>query len=57
MNRDSNSYTFIFATLMVLVVASVLAFTSQSLKDLQNDNIRKEKILNEIKQLCTNKNH
>ena len=44
MNRDSNSYTFIFATLMVLVVASVLAFTSQSLKDLQNDNIRKEKL-------------
>jgi len=46
MNRDSNSYTFIFATLMVLVVASVLAFTSQSLKDLQNDNIRKEKMQN-----------
>ena len=46
MNRDTNLYTFIFATLMVLVVASVLAFTSQSLKDLQNDNIRKEKMQN-----------
>lgn len=46
MNRDSNLYTFIFAALMVVVVASVLAFTSQSLKDLQNDNIRKEKMQN-----------
>jgi Na+-transporting NADH:ubiquinone oxidoreductase subunit C len=31
---------------MVLVVASVLAFTSQSLKDLQNENVRKEKMQN-----------
>ena len=35
MDRDSNFYTFLFATVMVLAVASVLAFTSQSLKDLQ----------------------
>ena len=33
MNRDSNFYTFTFAALMVLVVASVLAFTARSLKD------------------------
>ncbi|MBL6648635.1 MAG: NADH:ubiquinone reductase (Na(+)-transporting) subunit C [Flavobacteriaceae bacterium] len=46
MNRDSNSYTFTFAALMVLVVASVLAFTAHSLKDLQDDNIRKEKMQN-----------
>jgi len=31
---------------MVLVVATVLAYTSQSLKDLQNENIRKEKMQN-----------
>ena len=43
MNRDSNFYTFTFAALMVLVVASVLAFTARSLKDLQDDNIKKEK--------------
>ena len=35
-------YTFLFAAVMVLVVASVLAFTSQSLKDLQNENVRKD---------------
>ena len=46
MNRDSNSYTFLFATLMVLVVASTLAFTASSLKDLQNANVRKEKMQN-----------
>ena len=46
MDRDSNLYTFLFATFMVLVVASVLAFTSQSLKDLQRENVRKEKMQN-----------
>ncbi|MFL2666157.1 MAG: NADH:ubiquinone reductase (Na(+)-transporting) subunit C [Flavobacteriaceae bacterium] len=46
MDRDSNLYTFLFATLMVLVVATVLAYTSQSLKGLQNENIRKEKMQN-----------
>ena len=46
MNRDSNSYTFIFATIMVLVVASTLAFTASSLKSLQEDNVRKEKMQN-----------
>lgn len=46
MNRDSNVYTFLFATLMVLVVASSLAFTASSLKDLQNANVRKEKMQN-----------
>ena len=46
MNRDSNIYTFGFAAVMVVVVASVLAFTSSSLKDLQNENIRNEKMKN-----------
>ena len=46
MNRDSNSYTFLFATVMVLVVASTLAFTASSLKSLQADNVRKEKMQN-----------
>ena len=46
MNRDSNSYTFGFAAAMVLVVASVLAFTASSLKDLQSENARKEKMQN-----------
>lgn len=46
MNRDSNSYTFGFAAAMVLVVASVLAFTASTLKDLQSENVRKEKMQN-----------
>ena len=46
MNRDSNAYTFLFATIMVLVVASALAFTASSLKDLQAANVRKEKMQN-----------
>jgi hypothetical protein len=44
MNRDSNGYTFLFAAAMVLVVASTLAFTASSLKSLQADNVRKEKM-------------
>jgi len=46
MNRDSNGYTFGFAAAMVLVVASVLAYTASSLKDLQAENVRKEKMQN-----------
>ena len=46
MNRDSNAYTFLFATIMVLVVASSLALTASSLKELQNANVRKEKMQN-----------
>jgi Na+-transporting NADH:ubiquinone oxidoreductase subunit C len=46
MNRDSNSYTFLFATIMVLIVASALAITASSLKDLQASNVRKEKMQN-----------
>ena len=46
MNRDSNSYTFIFSTAMVFVVASTLAFTASSLKSLQAENVRKEKMQN-----------
>ena len=46
MNRDSNAYTFLFATIMVIVVASSLAFTATSLKDKQNENVRREKMQN-----------
>jgi len=44
MNKDSNRHTYIFAAIMVISVASVLSFTSESLKDLQNANIKKEKM-------------
>jgi len=46
MNRDSNAYTFGFAAAMVVVVASVLSFTASSLKDLQQEHVRKEKMQN-----------
>ena len=46
MNRDSNLYTFLFATIMVFVVASSLAYTSTSLKEKQNENVRKEQMQN-----------
>ncbi len=46
MNRDSNGYTFLFATLMVIVVASSLAFTATSLKSKQDENVRKEQMQN-----------
>ena len=46
MNRDSNAYTFGFAAVMVVVVASVLAFAATSLQDLQAENVRKEKMQN-----------
>ena len=46
MNRDSNSYTFLFAAVMVFVVASSLAFTATSLKGKQDENVRKEQMQN-----------
>jgi len=44
MDRNSNLYTFIFAIVMVVVVASALAFTATTLKPLQAENVRKEKM-------------
>lgn len=48
---NTNSYTFIFAIVMVIVVASVLSFTATSLQPTQRENVRLEKmqsILNTI---------
>lgn len=39
MNREGNAYTFIYATIMVVVVAAVLAFASLSLKPRQTLNV------------------
>ncbi|MDL2221477.1 NADH:ubiquinone reductase (Na(+)-transporting) subunit C [Parabacteroides sp. OttesenSCG-928-N08] len=43
MNRDSNVYTIVYASVMVLLVAVVLAFTSQSLKSFQQENEENDK--------------
>ena len=39
MNRESNGYTFLFATVMVVLVASALAFAATALKPDQDANI------------------
>lgn len=44
MNTNSNAYTFIFAIILVTVVAGLLAFTATSLKPLQEENVRNEKM-------------
>lgn len=40
---NSNKYTFLFATAMVIVVASLLALASESLKPMQKKNVANEK--------------
>lgn len=44
MNTNSNTYTIIYASVMVIIVAFVLAFTSYSLKDIQNKNVELDKM-------------
>lgn len=46
MDRNSNGYTFLFAAIMVIVVGALLAFAATSLKDLQDENVKKEKMQN-----------
>jgi len=46
MNRDSNLYIFIYASVMVIIVAAVLSFTAETLKPIQKENVRIEKIQN-----------
>lgn len=49
MNTNSNSYTLIYASVMVIIVAFVLAFTSASLKEKQAENVS----LDKMKQILT----
>ena len=39
MNTNSNSYTIIYASVMVIIVAFLLAFVSSSLRETQNKNV------------------
>lgn len=51
MNRDSNVYTVVYASVMVLLVALILAFTSESLRSYQKkneDNDKRQQILRSI---------
>ena len=53
---DSNAYTMIFAIIMVLVVGSLLAFLSMSLKDRITENKRIEKQQNILYAMGVNEN-
>ncbi|NDP20747.1 MAG: NADH:ubiquinone reductase (Na(+)-transporting) subunit C [Paludibacter sp.] len=43
MNTNSNGYTLVYATIMVVVVALLLAFVSSGLKETQNANVKLDK--------------
>ena len=49
MNTQGNVYTFIYASVMVVVVAAVLAYTALSLKPLQTKNIEIDKKMQILK--------
>ncbi len=44
MNTEGNGYTFLFSTVMVVLVATALAFAATALKPAQEANIKKEKM-------------
>lgn len=44
--KQTNAYIFIYASVMVIIVAAVLSFTSESLKPIQQNNVKIEKIQN-----------
>lgn len=44
MNTNSNVYTVIYSTVLVVVVAAILALAAEGLKDKQNENIKLETI-------------
>ncbi|MCF8362114.1 MAG: NADH:ubiquinone reductase (Na(+)-transporting) subunit C [Prolixibacteraceae bacterium] len=43
MNRNGNTYTFIYASVMVIIVAAILSFTAITLKPFQDRNVEIEK--------------
>ena len=46
MNVQGNLYTFLFASIMVIIVAAGLSFTAITLQPLQEKNVQTEKIQN-----------
>ena len=49
MDRQGNKYTFLYASVMVVVVATVLAFISESLTPLQKENEKQAKMIDSLK--------
>ena len=54
MSRDSNLYTFLFVGIMIVGIASILAYTSQTLKPMQDENVKNEKMQNILSTVCIN---
>ena len=51
MNTNSNAYTIIYASVMVVIVAFLLAFVNSSLRDIQGKNVEldtKKQILSSL---------
>jgi Na+-transporting NADH:ubiquinone oxidoreductase subunit C len=46
MNKNSNAYTFIFAIVLVVFVAAILAFASEGTKEKRANNVKLEKMQN-----------
>lgn len=46
MDKNKNSYTFLFSAILVVVVGGLLAFIAESLKPMQKENVRLEKMQN-----------
>lgn len=53
-NTDNNIFTYLFASILVIVVSVVLTGTQQNLKPFQEDNFRKEKMQNILKSIGIN---
>ncbi|MCW3804991.1 NADH:ubiquinone reductase (Na(+)-transporting) subunit C [Plebeiibacterium marinum] len=49
MDKQGNLYTFLYASIMVIIVAAVLAFVSESLKPIQNKNVEVAKKIDILK--------
>jgi Na+-transporting NADH:ubiquinone oxidoreductase subunit C len=49
MDRNSNTYIFIFSIAMVIVVAVILSSLATALKPMQSENVRQEKMQNILK--------
>lgn len=56
MKRDSNLYTFLFIGLLIVGIASILTFTARTLKPLQDENVRNEKMQNILSTVGVNVN-
>ncbi len=56
LDTNSNLYTFIYASILVIVVAAALAFTAVKLKPMQDKNIRVEKMQNILQSIGVNAN-